>query len=353
MLTACEERQEPEAISGTPEFYIIGEFNGEAFEYYAGEGAINEAFSFQDTMGTDWYASRFFLSSNFQDTDELSFDFEFAVSNPLNTSTEIITQPGDIPIQSDSVITYYEVSFVSEIQNPNFTYSWDFGDGNTSSEINPIHRYELGKTDYRVCLSIENDLNCVAEICQTIKPYLSGSLEINVNQGANGLWIFEPVLNGFEAINYEWTLADGNTTNTKQIALQTGSNSIIELCLKAQSRKTEIYEKCIQINTGIDPNTCVANFYFGSKIITDTISSGGVERVIASKLILNNDTYIVTEFDGNYFEIINSEPYLMNSAGEATRKIEFRLELRLVDSNGRLNHLRISEGAMAVGTGDN
>jgi len=56
------------------------------------------------------------------------------------------------------------------------TYVWDFGDGNTSTETNPIHTYEKNGT-YTICLKVTNDCG-TKEKCQ--------SLTINAVTSTNG-----------------------------------------------------------------------------------------------------------------------------------------------------------------------
>ncbi len=350
-LISCEDRDEPQPITGTPEFYIIGELNGESFEYYAGESAINEAFSYQSPDGISWYSSRFYLTQDNNTTDPVAFDFQLAISAKDSTSAASITQAGSLTLQSDSIVEFYEVSFNSEFDNPAFSYSWDFGDGNTSTEINPVHRYPKTKTDYSVCLNIVNEGACVAEICQKVKPYLKGNLEINTIQSGTGLIIFEPQISGFEAINYEWTLENGAMVNTRQVAIQSNSDEVIELCLKAKSRSSQIYEKCLQFNTGLNPNSCISNFDYQSIAVRDTLSNAIKSPVVSSYLIINNTQLSLADFEDNYFEILTSEPYLSTPEGEATRKITFKTELRLIDENGGFNHLKITDGAMALGIG--
>jgi len=46
------------------------------------------------------------------------------------------------------------------------TYAWDFGDGNTSTQTNPIHTYEKNGT-YTICLTVTNDCG-TKEKCQTV-----------------------------------------------------------------------------------------------------------------------------------------------------------------------------------------
>lgn len=353
LLFSCSEREEPQPENGMPEFYLIGELNGEAFEYYAGEDAFNEAFSYQSPDGISWYSSRFYLTQGNNTIDPRTFDFELAISANDSSDAAFITEAGNIELQSDSIVEYYEVSFNSKIDNPAYNYSWDFGDGNTSTEINPVHRYPKTQSEYQVCLNIVNDGACIAEICQMVKPYLKGNLVINTIQSGSGLIIFEPQITGFEAINYEWVLENGNVINTRQVAVQSNSDEVIELCLKAKSRSSSVYEKCIQFNTGLNPSACVSNFNFISNEIIDTISNAIENRVVSTSLIINNSSLNLADFEDNYFEILASEPYLATAEGEATRKIEFRLELRLIDENGRFNHLKITDGAMALGIGNN
>jgi hypothetical protein len=55
-----------------------------------------------------------------------------------------------------------------------FTYSWDFGDGNTSTLQHPVHTYASPGT-YNVCLTA-SDNNCSATICHVIVVTQVGTL---------------------------------------------------------------------------------------------------------------------------------------------------------------------------------
>ncbi|MEQ8551872.1 MAG: PKD domain-containing protein [Cyclobacteriaceae bacterium] len=78
---------------------------------------------------------------------------------------------GDLPT---SVILHYsvddtKVAFNALAVNAD-TYSWDFGDGNTSTEANPVHTYEVGGY-YSVTLSVTGGTGTVSD-----EAYLAISL---------------------------------------------------------------------------------------------------------------------------------------------------------------------------------
>ncbi len=60
-----------------------------------------------------------------------------------------------------------EVQFTDASAGMPQTWMWAFGDGQTSTEANPVHTFEPGA--YPVCLAIENDdLGCVNVFCDTL-----------------------------------------------------------------------------------------------------------------------------------------------------------------------------------------
>jgi PKD repeat protein len=66
----------------------------------------------------------------------------------------------------DQLFNGLQVSFINLSQNAD-SYQWDFGDGNTSEEINPVHIYQDGG-NYFVTLQAYRDAGCYSEISQQL-----------------------------------------------------------------------------------------------------------------------------------------------------------------------------------------
>ena len=76
-------------------------------------------------------------------------------------------------VNNDGTVVTANFTFNISAKTLNFTnlssagtYLWDFGDGNTSTEINPTHTYERNGS-YQVCLKVTNDCG-TKQFCQSV-----------------------------------------------------------------------------------------------------------------------------------------------------------------------------------------
>jgi PKD repeat protein len=81
----------------------------------------------------------------------------------------------DISYESYLITNSTQVTFLDQSSMANgqiLTWSWDFGDGNSSSEQNPVHTYSAPGT-YPVCLTVvalgPNGQNCEGTACQMVE----------------------------------------------------------------------------------------------------------------------------------------------------------------------------------------
>lgn len=110
-------------------------------------------------------------------------------------------------------VAFSNVSIVSNFDN--VTFSWDFGDGSTSTEVAPVHVYTSYNPYYEVCLTV-NDGDCISTFCDTVDldaiynadPCFISFLWQHQANSPNTV-SFLPTFNGGDM--YCWDFGDGTT----------------------------------------------------------------------------------------------------------------------------------------------
>jgi PKD repeat protein len=87
---------------------------------------------------------------------------------------------------SDTATNTYSFTNLSKFSFPNTMYYWDFGDGNTSTEENPTHKY-LQSGKYNVCLNvIDTAMVCESNYCQEVN-FLRKTTKVNSLAGESSI----------------------------------------------------------------------------------------------------------------------------------------------------------------------
>ncbi len=161
------------------------------------------------------------------------------IGNPCDT---ILIPCDTLGIVCDTIILpcdttglYCQAEFVIDYSGPeslevlfqDFSYSiegeivgwkWDFGDGNTSEEQNPVHVYDSGGI-YEVVLSIETSSGCASSLIQHL---CIGDDDIVEGPECQAIFFFEQLdeegafhfqdVSLGEVISWQWNFGDGNTS---------------------------------------------------------------------------------------------------------------------------------------------
>lgn len=103
-------------------------------------------------------------------------------------------------------------------------WSWDFGDGSTSTDVNPIHTYTASGT-YSVVLTVTTDDGCIATAIREVKVIVSTNIfadfSINNNtqclSGNDFLFTNKSTVSteGHHISAWSWDFGDGNTSTDK------------------------------------------------------------------------------------------------------------------------------------------
>lgn len=154
------------------------------------------------------------------------------------------------------------IQFTNESKNAE-GYLWDFGDNNTSWEIDPKHTYNTNGT-YEVKLSAKNT-NGTTEIKQnvTIADAPKPVADFNFTYGSNGFVQFNNLSKN--AKSYQWTFGNGQTTTDQNPAIYYNPNGNYSVTLTAKNDNGEnTVSKTVSITNIFVPTTGQMVFWTSS-----------------------------------------------------------------------------------------
>ncbi len=108
------------------------------------------------------------------------------------------------------------------------TWSWDFGDSNTSTVQNPSHTYATGGT-YTVCLIVGNNCGDADTICQSVSvcgPNTAGFMNNNSGLNANFMDMSTGAID-----NWFWDFGDGNNSTSQSPSYTYAAPGFYNVCL--------------------------------------------------------------------------------------------------------------------------
>ena len=146
----------------------------------------------------------------------------------------------DIPFQVPSPSFNFIKGINGQVDFLNFTmgtvdqFSWDFGDGNTSSEIEPTHQY-LAEGNYNVCLVASNPAGSDT-ICQVlvINDLLPNSA-FSFSENSVGNYQFTNASSGI-IDSLTWDFGDGNISTEQNPSHQYASEGTFRVCLTTENQ---------------------------------------------------------------------------------------------------------------------
>lgn len=107
------------------------------------------------------------------------------------------------------------------------TYSWDFGDGNFSSQSSPNHTYsQMGI--YTVIVSVTDALGCISNDTLNINITCTGSYTYIDNGGGN--YAFNSIMNN-PSTTYFWDFGDGTNSTLSSPNHSYSNNGVYMVCL--------------------------------------------------------------------------------------------------------------------------
>lgn len=113
--------------------------------------------------GRNWYIYEDNIANMFH---WIPWDYNFALGGTFDFggSDDCEIFPNFYEVRDGSTtVEFYQDAF----SFGSLSYAWDFGDGNTSSDANPIHTYAIAGL-YNVCVNFIQDDNCMESFCKNV-----------------------------------------------------------------------------------------------------------------------------------------------------------------------------------------
>src|SRR5690606_41696424 len=132
----------------------------------------------------------------------------------------------------------YTTLFRSDDSSENSTsWEWDFGDGNTSTDQNPVHTYAAANT-YTVCLIASNVNGPGTQACQDVtvtEPVPTPTPVSNFTFTTNDLTASFFDDSSENPTSWEWDFGDGNTSTDQNPVHTYAAANTYTVCLIASN----------------------------------------------------------------------------------------------------------------------
>ena len=251
---------------------------------------------------------------------QLTVTNSFGCTNTNNQSSYMsITQPNvDFTTTDTFVCAGQDVNFINLSDGngrPIAGYLWDFGDGNTSTDENPIHQY-LTEGTYSICLTVTDtsgcdSLFCISNLVDVVNPQadfvgdsISATCPILVTNFSDS---------SLNAVNWHWDFGDNLGTSTNQNPSYTYVNS----------GQFDVTLVVTDINgckdTLIRPSYISIDGPYGDFSVTPTDACPNLPVTFTGNAF-NTTRYIWDFGDGNFVinqstDTINLQPYTYTTGG--------------------------------------
>ncbi len=335
VLASCKREPYPTPEVSEPVFKVSGTENGVPFNFSAGVDGLKLTSEItHDIFGVHNFVSTIAPAG----CDDCGPSLRFALND---TEVLIADQSPDpdhvlVPQQLPFAISSANSDFLSiqfdVPEGQNASVSWDFGDGDTSNDLSPVHQYDNpGSYDVTAEYSSGDD-QCEVNITQTIAvgsdlvcalPFdiqVEQDDEVNLHYPQNMPPYLTPT---------SWTInGDNFNGNNQEIELDNGENTICLNYFNSELNCTGRF--CLEFEDGPGPGQlCVDHFHYhwnalsinmGNVEITYTKTDGSVYTSVTS---LNTNS--------NHFTILSSEDYAPMINGSPARKISAQFTVKMVN----------------------
>ncbi|HTF04291.1 MAG TPA: PKD domain-containing protein [Bacteroidia bacterium] len=331
LYSGCKKEEVPSG-SGSPVFYATGTMDGAAFTIKAGVDHYYMFSSFASNTADLYTFSGSLHRENCAAPCPSGLSVyvnDYAVHTSQQTNINTALQPGmynfSLPAISGNTIQF----FAEPEGDTGYTYSWDFGDSQTSQLENPSHTYATGGL-HTVCLTITGlSTSTVSMFCDTLyvgtSPCMNGDFETDPFGLLDSIIFIPTVTGGTAPYTWFWNFGDGFTATTdtayhryfsagvRTARVVITDNNLCSIIVR-RNVKTPSFQ------------SCVSNFTW------QTGSSTDFSAVIVEWTDSTGNIYTSADPQqpgSSTFEIISVSDYEINQQQQRTKKVHMRVNCTL------------------------
>ncbi len=347
MLTVSCKKKEYSSTSPAPVYplYFNGTINGAAVNLQAGANNYYMYASYAlDGNGVYDYAGELRdknTSTGSPSSLKISIK-DYRKYSVAPTSIDSTIMPG---YYSFSTLTggasKYSVQFFDSLYNgTGTTYSWDFGDGTTSTQNRPTHIYSRPGV-YNVSLLAQSG-SCTSSLVNDVMVgQLGGLVQLSFNASGttvNTVTMVTTSGGGTMPYSFHWDFGDGNTTTvTTPTCSYTYAGSGVYPITLTRTDAVGTVQICSRNYATQTATTCYMNFYptLIAGISNPTkLADVSIEWVDANGLLWTSQNANQTIF--SVFKILSVDPYQNNTSGQPTKKIHAKVSCILTNGSNSM-----------------
>jgi PKD repeat protein len=171
------------------------------------------------------------------------------------------------PTATSTFIDCDSVWFVPATTGAQYTYLWDFGDGNSSTDVSPTHVYSSNGS-YTAFLTLSDTVSGCSNIytlpitvnCNTCQ--LLAAATHNVNPTTCEALFVTTVMSGSPPYTYFWDFGDGTTSNLEMPTHQYPNASTWTACVTITDANGCDTTMCQVVSVSCTPIACNADFTY-------------------------------------------------------------------------------------------
>lgn len=367
VLQACKKKDLPLVEDGDPVFMIDSKVNGSSINIAAGKDKYYMFTSHQlDGLGINVMNGTLRPEDceNCNHSFTISYRDSYYRSNLLINNIADVLKTGaynfyngtDTTGSNSSVGTVFNFSAYAPA-GTNYTYSWNFGDGSTSTLANPSHQY-TEPADYNVCLTVSSAGYPSKTICNTIT--MDTMCRFQFNQNASQNYVSFYTIGGPNS--FTWNFGDGSASSvsgpsTSHTYSQTGIYRVFLKDTLSGLACSNVFQKDLMVGN-LTGNEVAAGFNYSSSYIPPvqaTPADSGFRKVVVNYVAPNGNKYstynpYVAHYQiNNNFVVTKAEPYQNNPAGQKTYKMEGNFKAWFYNVNNANDSIYIETSKFIMG----